>query len=227
VIDEFPSVAVVVLENSPNIVNRGARAIEQQLRLRNFQVRSGVFTASEVGAPHRRRRWYCLAVRDQHVLDQLVARMKHHAMDWSREPCARLVPRTATTTAGMRRRGKLLGNSIVPMCCTHAVRKLAGKQDRPCCKPWRGAVVLKNGPVRFDKRMWLTPVSSSWQQYNLSSSRSSQQFINQVMYEQDTQAWVAQRVGKAHVDPAKFRNAWCVNMRWVEWMMGYPPDFTA
>lgn len=55
----------VFLENSPAIRTRGRREVVGSLVARGYAWRDGVLSASDVGAPHLRRRWWLLADADQ------------------------------------------------------------------------------------------------------------------------------------------------------------------
>jgi len=51
----------VFLENSPNIRTKGRHVVIGELVARGYSWRDGVFAASDCGAPHIRKRWFCLA----------------------------------------------------------------------------------------------------------------------------------------------------------------------
>jgi DNA (cytosine-5)-methyltransferase 1 len=55
--------AWVFLENSPAIRTRGREVVIADLVARGYPYRDGTIAASDVGAPHRRLRWFCLARR--------------------------------------------------------------------------------------------------------------------------------------------------------------------
>ncbi len=54
---------LVFLENSPLIVTRGLDHVLRSLTERGYDARWMVLAASDVGAPHLRKRWWCLAWR--------------------------------------------------------------------------------------------------------------------------------------------------------------------
>lgn len=62
-IDEIQP-AIVFLENSPNIRTKGRERITAALVERGYSWRDGKIAASNVGAPHKRERWFCIAAND-------------------------------------------------------------------------------------------------------------------------------------------------------------------
>jgi len=57
--------AWVFLENSPHIRTKGRHIVIGDLVARGYSWRDGILSASDVGAPHRRDRWWLLAHRDR------------------------------------------------------------------------------------------------------------------------------------------------------------------
>lgn len=55
--------AWVMLENSPLIRTRGRHVVIADLVARGYSWRDGILSAANVGAPHKRDRWWCLARR--------------------------------------------------------------------------------------------------------------------------------------------------------------------
>lgn len=60
---EYFRPAWVLFENSPNIRTRGRHVVTGDLVALGYGWRDGVIAAADVGAPHIRARWYCLAHR--------------------------------------------------------------------------------------------------------------------------------------------------------------------
>jgi len=54
----------VFLENVSGHVSLGSEAVLRELRDMGFTPSAGLFSASEVGAPHQRLRWFCVAYRN-------------------------------------------------------------------------------------------------------------------------------------------------------------------
>lgn len=100
IIDNNPAVECVFLENVPAISCNGMHLIIASLAQRGFSLCWGNFAASDVGAPHTRRRWYCLATRGPAILDTLknnfkpgTCNLKPRLTSWEllREPVPRVV----------------------------------------------------------------------------------------------------------------------------------------
>ena len=113
---------LVFLENSAHILQLGVPAVGEalsQLARRGYEVRYMVMGAEQVGAPQRRRRWYCLAVhRDASRLQFGRAAPAHgRQFDWAAcsEP-ARTSAHGASERADPRRVQRIcrLGLSVVP-----------------------------------------------------------------------------------------------------------------
>lgn len=68
--------AVVVLENVPGLLRRGADRVLSDLASRGFDAEWGCLRASDVGAPHRRERVFVLAYSDRERLRQLAERIE-------------------------------------------------------------------------------------------------------------------------------------------------------
>jgi len=54
---------LVILENVPGILDGGAAPILGSLAQMGFNAEWGILAAAQVGAPHKRARWFCVAVR--------------------------------------------------------------------------------------------------------------------------------------------------------------------
>jgi DNA (cytosine-5)-methyltransferase 1 len=51
----------VLVENSPNIINKGGCKVVGDLAALGYDCRWGIVSAADAGAPHLRKRWWCLA----------------------------------------------------------------------------------------------------------------------------------------------------------------------
>lgn len=107
----------VFLENSPRIRTRGRHVVIGELVARGYAYRDGILAASDVGADHKRDRWWCLAANadglrklEQERGKQIVRGRNHDGIaeaatyplrsrfqDGSREPAAQEKPEIWTT----------------------------------------------------------------------------------------------------------------------------------
>ena len=55
----------VVLENVPPVVRAGLPAVLADLAQLGFDAEWGLYSAADIGAPHRRQRWWCVAHTDR------------------------------------------------------------------------------------------------------------------------------------------------------------------
>jgi site-specific DNA-cytosine methylase len=131
-------VHAVFLENVPLVLKHGMYHISHELGVkRGFRLWWCVLSAYDLGAPQRRRRWYCLAVRDNGVLGKLcqlhraaasAAKQPSAMHAWARPfpPGQRMASDEELERMALhpRERIKLLGNSVVPDAARHAMRAL-------------------------------------------------------------------------------------------------------
>ena len=68
IVDEFTP-AFVFLENVPAIRTRGAESVTKELAGRGFDCRWLTLSAAEVGATHRRERWFLMAYSERNGLE--------------------------------------------------------------------------------------------------------------------------------------------------------------
>lgn len=137
---DLPSVDLVVLENSPNIVNRGEDIVVSAFNDIGFDVYCSIYAATDVLALHIRKRWVAFAVkrgRLSHVLKGLPSQLqkvhtnahvesvqKQLGAFWDRwetlfPPCRRLISKQQSiagwgTGAQCLRVSGMFGNSVVP-----------------------------------------------------------------------------------------------------------------
>ncbi len=69
--------AWVMLENSPAIRTRGRHVVIADLVALGYSWRDGILSAADVGAPHKRDRWWCLAKRTDAISNR----------SWGDKPC--------------------------------------------------------------------------------------------------------------------------------------------
>jgi hypothetical protein len=143
---------VLFLENVRGILKLGMDSIVNELsRKRGYELRWCVVSASDVGAPHVRPRWFCLAVRPG-----FTARLPPQDVDaadsrvWSSWSHHRPPPRALTpgreAVGGDLRMG-LMGNSVVPAAVRHACMYLASRGAFTPCDLLRWPTFTSAQPI--------------------------------------------------------------------------------
>ena len=130
---------VVFMENVNEILNSGIQTVNHEFTKRRYNLRWCVMPASNVGAPHRRLRWYCVAYRSMKDLPR-ATKFKLDAYDWSREP-QRMV--LASKSENIQRH-RLLGNAVVPYAAMHAFRHLCSITESSAKDTANASVCYKN-----------------------------------------------------------------------------------
>ena len=248
VLDKFSSIQAVFLENSPMIVSRGLEEVVSRLEERGFDVAWGIFSAREVGAPHLRRRWYCLATRD---VELPLLRLKKQNTFWSHETVPRVLERTPTSMRELSTRVQVIGNSVVPECVRYAYNCLnlalrgalapsrlsntsirvlmdgcTGQFLRPLVKFTTPDVDLLVEYEKHSQRYssWSTPIRNIYAGIN-ETVRAARMLATQILHDKDTLEYVRKITGK-RVTTTEMNRNWTINPEFVEWLMGYPPGWT-
>ena len=214
----MPSVKYIFLENSPLLESRGFCGLCKTFRKQGFRCVWGVFRASDVGALHERRRFFCLAFKQPLCLP-----MKQFLLN-AKEPCCRLVKSHKQAVV----RGALLGNSVVPQQVVLAWNTLCKFTDskewvtevqmRPP-QPRSVDIQLVQGATVFTRDSWPTPTKCNSQcQYRTLTERSTRVLSNAIAFDKQTQA--------QHKPGGFLLDRWHVNPCFVEWLMGYPEGYT-
>lgn len=215
----LPSVKFVFLENSPFIETRGLEVLERAFRKAGFRTVYGDCNASDAGASHKRRRWFCLAYK---VPIPSIFRMPRQLLS-TREPCTRLIPRKKGSCAIQR--CSALGNSVVPQQVIHAWYYLTGASTQeqtgrlvmpPSADGRECRIVLNQGNEEYRLTKWPTPAKTYWVQYRTLTDRSTRVLSNAVFYEAKTREAYGSKF---------LHDEWDINPRFVEWLMGYPQEF--
>jgi site-specific DNA-cytosine methylase len=228
----------IMLENSDFIKHRGLPTVLRLCRTHGYSRVAWVYlAAADVGAHHRRRRWFLLAVR-QPVggsggdtkatglpqapgADELARRFVD-------ERLPRLQPRRSAEQDGAdRERLSQLGNSVVPATVAAAWNTLVRALDSG-----RTGAVEYDGPVRHRPlrlemsdgsvvSQWSTPMHERGHSYPRAQyTRNRHMLATRVFHERGTM----RRFG--YSDVVEGRRRWMLNPRWVEALMGFPADWT-
>ena len=137
IVDEFPSVKLLFLENVPGVVKNGLDIIAGELCVkRGFKLRWTLMSACEVGAPQKRRRWYAIAYRGTAALaklgwNDLYDKQIPHKWDLKRAPVRMVAKKPYKRTA----RHRLLGNSVVPAAIRWGYKFLSSKEAEDSLRP--------------------------------------------------------------------------------------------
>lgn len=265
---------LVFLENVPMILHNGIDVIKSEFcKKRGYKMRWAIIPASAVGAPHYRKRWFCLLIKRGHVdwansikipvyesfkeIWDSVSRggATPHSASASRGGATpqgatprMVIPRNMAHKNEMGARASMLGNSVVPDCVRLAFKTLMhdfndakkrGHEDPKegvwgdDKKQYRGIRYKKpnlhlvldpklykgtvKGPQTCDElpgptifRGWSTPRHSSHTS-NVLTTRTCRDLPTQVRFEKST--------------PNHLRRG-VLNPEFLEWMMGYPKDWT-
>jgi len=144
IVREVPGIRHIFLENSPMILHKGLPDLLKRFEKEGFSWAWGIFAATEVGAPHERRRWYCLLTRGQGSPQKIrlltsVTRLPW-TPDWRRDlPVSKRVTVLDPTVSI---RFSHLGNSVVPQVIHLAFVTLAAShrfcKSTPEVQPVKG-----------------------------------------------------------------------------------------
>lgn len=213
----LPKVHTVFLENSCNISSDDMSTVLTDLSRIGFTARWGIFSASQLGAPHMRRRWFCLATR----AEASQVRLRDHKTkqhDWKHERVSRLVRRENASSA--LKRCSVLGNSVVPQVVRYAFGTLNNQEMQRTQATVPLPLRMKLDHKTLTLPRWGTPCKTvtSWYHYRL-SRRSACNMANQLFHDERTPSLVS----GYNIKQAK---EWMVNPQFVEWTMGYPTDYT-
>jgi len=131
--DEFAP-KMLFLENVPELLSCGGiHGVIEAFTSRGYSLRWCVLPASAVGAPHERKRWFCLVVKGTDVIADLLkgidpaALSSYKAASWAVEPDRM----SMTPSATGKWRLATLGNSLVPDAARAAFLHLMAAGRRP------------------------------------------------------------------------------------------------
>lgn len=209
-IDSFPSVKYVLLENSPALQSRGLHEIVFRLQSSGFQVNHRTFTAAQVGAPHLRRRLFILAMKKKPTIHLSRYLQKH----WPNKACKRLLA-IAKTDQTRQVRCSLLGNSVVPQVVLCAFAMLSGCRYSISSPRCMKNLTMSDNKITMSKTLWATPVAKTWTFCVRLTSRCAKNLPTQVLLATDTV-----------IPYVSIETKLAINPHFVEWMMGYPKDWT-
>jgi hypothetical protein len=148
---------LVFLENVPNVVNMALHRIVSDFSELGYVLRWCLLSASQMGAPHERRRWFCLAIKKTAEARDLALRAGEAARDWKWwQPFKWEPPGEDRAERRMsydprresKKRCALLGNAVVPDCVRRAFVALA-TLDPEMTRAVPAPVVLGMNPTAY------------------------------------------------------------------------------
>jgi len=222
-IDELPSVEYVLLENSPVIRIRGLNAVRKELTSRGFKLKWGYFEARMVGALHKRKRWICFGYRTD--TNMPLIEKKYLRFPWKKGFSGDLVIEKTDENRDLRERCCVLGNAIVPQMVRYAWNILTSHikpgevENIPILENNDKEVVLYDGGKYIKKKRWATPTYTRWDQYKILTYRGYQMLGNQIYYCKDLKVPESIPINKRD-------KYYRINPCFVEFLMGYPKDWT-
>ena len=166
-----------------------------------------------------------------------------------------IIPYSVENDIDLKRRTFLLGNSVVPFCVGYALTFLSfhaifGKMGFLQLSKYREKVksgfTLRIPPSQYvpnkeiasnaviSRDLWATPTASVWSHYRIGGKRALTILSNQIMYDILMQKHIADLSPKhkntTNVLPKKLHQRiirkWIVNPQYIEYLMGYPLDWT-
>lgn len=105
----------VFLENVPNLLNLGMDVVSREIGKRGYELRWCIVSAAQMGAPHERRRLFCLGVKPGARFEW--SRVTYTPFTWRGAGPSRTI---AHDTHQARVRNSLLGNAVVPDAVRYA-----------------------------------------------------------------------------------------------------------
>lgn len=160
---------LLFFENVEGILgNSDIRKIVSSIRKLGYALYWVVMTAYHVGAPQKRARWFCLAVRSslrEHEHLRIRSHEPFQRFSWRSEASSRMVPEA---TPDVRRRVRMLGNSVVPDCVRGAFLSLWTGCSVPLPKLFATTSVLPLTPPKplgplGKKRKYACVLGPVWQ----------------------------------------------------------------
>ena len=235
IIDELGSVKVCMFENSPRILKKGFGYVSREMRKRGFNVVYCVMGARDVGALHKRARWYCLCYKE--VGDVVAMKIKTNKIifkKWDDASCSgepKIVElKSKKQKNALLARCQMLGNAVVPQCAMYAwnclvdgvgrggwSKKNVDVQIVPLKRRAPLGLVFSDGVRTEYADFWHTPCRAIWHHYRSITTRGIKVLSNQLYYSVDSHTGVNKK---------EYINNYFSNPRFVEFLMGYPKDWT-
>lgn len=114
--------SALFLENVPLVLKEETFdvIVKEFVRKRGYNMRWAVIPAGGLGAPHHRKRWFCLLTKSGFKCTwnaKEIGRYRTFGATWTKENAVRMVvPRDLTHKKELMERASMMGNSVVPDC---------------------------------------------------------------------------------------------------------------
>lgn len=245
---------IIILENSPNIVNRGLASLTILLEKNDYDYIYDFFSARQVGAPHMRKRFYmvCVKKNDKRAL-KIIQDFSWEKKLWKHKDVIshawdtpyksdKVIPNNEKNKCDIKIRTHLLGNAIVPLCARFAIYFLS-------------TYFLREYRYFLNKSQYNKSVPDKKYHFTIEIPFSQYKPNNQIKYpiilHKDILStllaanWNISKIGssracrilqnqimynvttltdKKNMDKNVYN--WLINPLYLEWFMGYPYEWT-
>lgn len=201
----------ILLENVPQIKHNGINQIFESLSANGYKYRDIVVSASDMGAPQNRRRWFCLAYKKNiaPLCKDTTDILKRQYKKWATEPVPRLLEERSPNYTY---RLKSLGNAVVPVCALAAFVLLCDGKLPKMSEREVQIVLEDTNKQKYIYKKWGTPCASVTQPAHTFSKRFLGSLYTQLLYDKKSRRTHRKR----HCNPS-----------FVEWLQGYPLGWTS
>jgi site-specific DNA-cytosine methylase len=235
-ISSAPTIKCVLLENSPNIVNRGVEHLLERFHEIGWKVCWSMFSAAEIGGHIKRKRWFAMACAPGYTPAQTTFKLPAKTA----EP-----PRFVLKSDKHRNtRNAMLGNSVYWPCVAFAYATLtgmhrgtAGSMNRtkghaswssttgafnrhPFGEPAAAlSLLFKGGAFTCKRNLWPSPTKTIWE-LSATLTPYRMKFLSRCLaHEVRSKRQILSLHNQGIAGLA-------VNPEFVEWLMGYPSGWT-
>jgi DNA (cytosine-5)-methyltransferase 1 len=214
------------LENVSNILRQAQthESVTRELTKMNYAFKEGVFSGLDVGAKHIRKRWFCLAYQDKSLIQlrKHVQQCTLKSFNWNNEPFRLIVK---TQKINYMKRFMMLGNSVIPSVVEYAFLSLLFDvspntiKSKPCKLIFDPKLNTSEPTLsRIKRDIYTDTTGRDYWATPRTLSRASQTLTKRTILDLPTQV-------KFEINSTGPRDG-VVNPNWLEWLMGYPKDWT-